>query len=482
MPDQPSFAFTSIRDLADRIRSGTATSVQITTYFLERLEKYGPDYNAVVRITRELALQQAHQADAELKQGLDRGLLHGIPCGVKDLLATAGIPTSWGAAPLREQMIDEDATIIVRLRNAGAVLCAKLAMVELAGGCGYKQAHASFTGPGLNAWDKTCWSGGSSSGPGAAVGAGLIPFAIGSESWGSIMTPSGYNGIAGLRPTYGRVSRHGAMALSWTMDKLGPMCRTADDCGLVLSAIAGPDPLDPSTISEPWNYLAAIQDPEPASALQVDNLKQDGQRFKFATLEVDLDRLSPEFHENYRQSLEVLQQIGTIEQIELPDLPYALVASTIISAEMSAAFGELLTSGDVWELTAPEDRWGGFSNLLIPARDYINSLRIRAKIQRAIDSALTGFDAVVTPTLNTEAGPINQPFTDWSRGFVCTEISGAANAAGLPGITVPNGFGPRGLPSGLEFTGRAFGENQILAAAVAFQNRTAWHRKFPQVG
>jgi aspartyl-tRNA(Asn)/glutamyl-tRNA(Gln) amidotransferase subunit A len=472
MPDTTSRAFASIRELAAELRSGSITSVLLAKYFLDRLQRHGPTFNAVVRVIHDVALDHARQADEELKRGQDRGLLHGIPYAVKDLLATKGIPTSWGAAPLKDQLIDEDATVVSRLRAAGAVLCAKLSMVELAGGFGYKQANASFTGPGLNAWDKTCWSGGSSSGPGSAVGAGLIPFAIGSETWGSIMTPSGYNGIAGLRPTYGRVSRHGAMALSWTMDKLGPMCRTADDCGLVLSAIAGPDSLDPTSISSPWKYDRVSQAKPDAS---------EDRRFRFATLDVDFDKLEPEVRKNYESSLEVLKQIGTIDAIKLPDLPYAVVASTIISCEMGAAFGDFMTSGDVWELSAPEDRWGGFSNLLIPARDYINALRIRGRIQKEVDTAIKDFDAIVTPTLNTEAGPITQKLTEWSRGFVSTEISGAANAAGLPGITVPNGFGARGLPTGLEFTSRALSENSILEAAVAFQQRTDWHKRTPVI-
>ena len=473
MPDNSSFAFATIRELAAKLRAKNVTSTQLATYFLDRLEKLGPDYNAVATVTRELALNQAKQADDELKQGRDRGLLHGIPYGVKDLLATRGIPTTWGAPPLKVQMIDEDATLVIRLCDAGAVLCAKLSMVELAGGFGYKQANASATGPGLNAWDKTCWSGGSSSGPGSAVGAGLVPFAIGSETWGSIMTPAGYNGIAGLRPTYGRVSRHGAMALSWTMDKLGPMCRTADDCGLVLNAIAGPDELDPSSIASPWKY---------ARASHVDPAKAGDRKFRFATLDVDFGKLAPEVRANYEKSLEIVKQFGTLEAIKLPDLPYSVVASTIISCEMGAAFGDFMTSGDVWELAAPEDRWGGFSNLLIPARDYINALRIRGRIQQEIDATLKDFDAVVTPTLNTEAGPVSQKFTEWSKGFVSTDLSGAANAAGLPGITIPNGFGARGLPTGLEFTGRALGENSVLAAANAFQQRTDWHTKTPVVG
>ena len=469
MADDP-FAFATIRELGTQLRAKSTSSVALTKYFLDRLEKFGRQYNAVVRITSELALEQASQADLDLSRGKDRGPLHGIPFGVKDLLATKGIPTSWGAPPLKDQLIDEDATVIVRLREAGAVLCAKLSMVELAGGFGYKQADSSLTGPGLNAWDKTCWAGGSSSGPGSAVGAGLVPFAIGSETWGSIMTPAGYNGIAGLRPTYGRVSRHGAMALSWTMDKIGPMCRTADDCGLVLNAIAGPDPLDPTSLPSPWKYAGVKTSPATKD-----------RRFKFATLDVELEKLAPEVRSNYEKSLEVLRQIGTLTPIKLPDLPYGVVAGTIISCEMGAAFGDFMTSGEVWELAAPEDRWGGFSNLLIPARDYINALRIRGKIQREIDAALQDFDAVVTPTLNTEAGPVSQKFVEWSRGFVSNDLSGAANAIGLPGITVPNGFGGRGLPTGLEFTGRVFGENVILAAATAYQHLTGWHKKFPKV-
>ena len=469
MPVQKLSPFATIRQLAQQLRSGATTSVKLAEFYLNRLTEFGPRYNAVANLTPDLARQQAQQADDELRAGRDRGLLHGIPYAAKDLLATRGIPTTWGAAPFKDQVIDTDATVIVRLREAGAVLCAKLSMVELAGGFGYKQADASVTGPGRNAWDRNCWSGGSSSGPGSAVGAGLIPFAIGSETWGSIMTPAGYNGIAGLRPTYGRVSRHGAMALSWTMDKLGPMCRTADDCGLALNAIAGPDPLDPTSISAPWQYDS-----------QSTKTPAD-RKFRFATLNVDVTRLAPEVLANYQASLEVLRTFGTVEAVELPDLPYSTVAATIVSCEMGSIFGDFMVSGQVWELTAPEDRWGGFSNLMIPARDYINALRIRTKIQKEMDSLLKDFDAIVTPTLNTEAGPIDQKFADWSQGFVSTDLSGAANAAGLPGITVLNGFGARGMPTGLEFTGRAFGENAILAAAHAYQQRTEWLTRTPDV-
>jgi len=238
----------TVRELGRRLRAGEFTATQLAIAYLARLDALGPRYNAVVTVTRPRAVEEAARADRELAQGKDRGPLHGIPYGVKDLLATRGIPTTWGAEPYRTQMFDEDAAAVTRLTEAGAVLVAKLAMVELAGGMGYNHADASFTGPGLCPWNTKFWSGGSSSGPAAAVSAGLVPFAIGSETSGSILTPASFCGVTGLRPTYGLVSRRGAMALAWTLDKLGPIARTADDCGLVLAAIAGADARDPSAV------------------------------------------------------------------------------------------------------------------------------------------------------------------------------------------------------------------------------------------
>lgn len=460
-----SFAFHSIVELGVRLRTRQTSAIELAEFYLDRLKQFGPRYNAIVRVTSELALAQARQADAEMQAGYDRGPMHGIPFGVKDLLATKGIPTTWGAAPLQNQVFDEDATVIVRLREAGAVLCAKLAMVELAGGFGYKQADATFSGPGLNPWDKSRWAGGSSSGSASAVGAGLVPFAIGSETLGSIVTPACYCGVAGLRPTYGRVSRHGAMALSWTLDKLGPLCRTSEDCGLVLDAIAGADPSDDTCIVSPWTF----------------EHPQVKRSFRFAVLDVDPGEVQPEVFQNYEQSLKVLEKLGSVETIELPDLPYSIVASTIISSEMSAAFETFMAEGGSWELTAPEDRWGGFSNLLIPAKDYINAMRIRRQIQREINGVLANYDAIVTPTLNTEAGPIIQRFAEWSRGFVCSELGSAANLCGLPALTLPNGFGEDGLPTGIEFTGRALDENTILSIGCVYQEATDWHENFPSI-
>jgi aspartyl-tRNA(Asn)/glutamyl-tRNA(Gln) amidotransferase subunit A len=311
--------FVPLRQLGGMIRTGKVSPVQLAETFLHRLETLGPRYNAVVTLTRERAMDQARRAERELAAGRDFGPLHGIPYGAKDLLATSGgIPTSWGAAPLKDQRFDEDATVIRKLEAAGAVLCAKLAMVELAGGMGYRQPHASFTGPGINPWNLDAWSGGSSSGSGSAVSAGLVPFAIGSETWGSILGPAGYCGIAGLRPSYGRVSRHGAMALCWTLDKLGPIALTADDCGLVLDAIAGPDAADSTTTAQPFHYAGGDAAP---------------QRFRFGVLEKVTAGCDEAVRANFEASLEVLRRIGTVEEVRLPDLPWEFITRTILHVE-----------------------------------------------------------------------------------------------------------------------------------------------------
>src|ERR671926_95266 len=248
--------YAPVSELAAQIRARKLSPVELTEAYLQRLETVGRRLNAVAYVMRETALREAREAEAEIKRGRYRGPLHGIPYGVKDLCATREAPTTWGAAPYKNQRFDYDATVVTRLREAGAILIAKLAMIELAGGMGYNEADASWTGACRTPWNTNFWSGGSSSGPGAAVAAGLVAFAIGSETSGSIITPAAFCGVSALRPTYGRVSRHGAMALSWTLDKLGPMCRSAADCGYVLAAIAGLDPLDPTSHDRPFRYPA----------------------------------------------------------------------------------------------------------------------------------------------------------------------------------------------------------------------------------
>lgn len=474
MAIEPALAFATIRELGKRLRAGEYSSVELTEFFLQRLERLGPPLNAVVTVTRELALQQAAAADRELKEGRDRGPLHGIPYGAKDLLATPGIPTTWGAAPYKNRVIDDEATVVRRLREAGAVLAAKVAMVEIAGGMGYRQANAALTGPGLNPWAPDSWAGGSSSGSGAAVGAGLVPFAIGSETWGSITTPAGYCGVTGFRPTYGRVSRAGAMALSWTMDKIGPLGRTADDCGLVLHAIAGLDSRDETTLEATYRYSP---DNEP---VQGADAKPGPRPFRFALLAEPI-KLQPEVQANFDRSIEKLREIGEFRAapLKLPELPSDLVASTIIACEMAAAFGPMIRDGLAWELTAPEDRIGGYAAQLIPAVDYINAFRIRRKLQRALDDLFGDIDAIVTPTLASVAPPLARGFREYQSGLRPSGIGGAGNAAGIPAVTVPNGLGERGLPTGLQFVGRAGEENRLLAIAAAYQRITEFHTASP---
>jgi len=461
-------AFGSIPELGRLLRARKLSSTDLTELYLERLERFGPRYNCVVTVTPERALAEAATADRELRAGRVRGPLHGIPYGVKDLLAAKGYPTTWGAEPYRSQSFDEDATVVARLGAAGAVLVAKLAMVELAGGMGYSQANASFTGPGKTPWSVDYWSGGSSSGPGSAVAAGLVPFAIGSETSGSILTPAAYCGISGLRPTYGLVSRHGAMALSWTMDKLGPMARSAEDCALVLAAIAGRDPFDASSVPRGFRMPA----PEPRA-----------RRFRIGVPKGVIDAVQGEVAENFTIALDVLRSVAEIvPDVELPDLPFGVVGGVIIAAEGLSAFDDLVEGNRLKDLTAPEDRTGGYGALAISARDYLRALRVRRLMGRAYDELLKPFDAIATPTRTTVASPLDKAFRDAYpevRGGV--SMIGASNVVGVPAISVPNGFGPGGLPTGLSLVARAFDEAKLVRIARAYQARTDWHKRRPEV-
>ena len=457
--------FLPVRRLAESVRARTISPVALAETFLDRLETLGPTYNAVVTVTRERAMTEARRAEREIAAGRYRGPLHGIPYGAKDLLATSGgIPTTWGAAPLREQRFDFDATVIRKLEEAGAVLCAKLAMVELAGGMGYRQPNASFTGPGINPWNPHAWSGGSSSGSGSAVAAGLVPFAIGSETWGSILSPAGYCGIAGLRPSYGRVSRHGAMALCWTLDKLGPLCLDAEDCGLVLEAIAGADPADPSTCDRPWRFDAG---------------DVTGRQFRFGVIKGVTTGGDEAVIANFERSLDTLRSIGSVEEVELPDLPWEAITRTILHVEAASAFEDFIAQGTVAELTAPEDHYGVYARDAILAKDYVKALRLRGVMAREADRALSRFDALVGPGRATVAPGLEQEFRSAIRGSAPDLMGAIGNGAGLPAICVPNGFGDRGLPTSLQFMGRVYEENTVLRAARAWQSLTDWHLRHP---
>jgi aspartyl-tRNA(Asn)/glutamyl-tRNA(Gln) amidotransferase subunit A len=458
------FNFASVAQLGTWLRRGQTTAVELATLSLERLDTVGRDLNAIVTLTPERALAEAAQADAELAAGQDRGLLHGIPYGAKDLLAVTGYPTTWGAAPLRHQRLLEDATVITLMREAGAVLTAKLAMVELAGGFGYDQPNAALTGPGLNAWDKGRWAGGSSSGSGSAVAAGCLPLAIGTETWGSIHVPAAFNGITGFRPTFGLVSRQGAMALSWSMDKIGPMARSAADCETMLQALAGHHPGDPATLSRP-----PFQ-PDP---------RRSG--FRFATLEGAEEGVEADVLARYHNALEVFGEIGSFEEIALPELPYNAAASTIIAAEAASAFEEFLEAGLADGLTAPEDRVTLLAGFSLPATDYLRALRVRGRASTALADAFSGYDAIVTPGYRSVATDISMRFSEEPDFFGLRTIDGAANLCGLPGLMMPAGPGAQGLPAAVCLTGRADADAVLLAAGQAFQAATEWHLAVPPI-
>jgi aspartyl-tRNA(Asn)/glutamyl-tRNA(Gln) amidotransferase subunit A len=459
--------FRSVRELSEAVRARQVSPVALAETFLERLERLGSRYNAVVTITRQRALSEARRAEAEIAAGAWRGPLHGIPYGAKDLLATAGgVPTTWGAAPLKSQTFTADATVVRRLEQAGAVLVAKLAMVELAGGMGYRQPHASFTGPGISPWGKDAWSGGSSSGSGSAVAAGLVPFAIGSETWGSILSPAANCGVSGLRPTYGRVSRHGAMALCWTLDKLGPLGLTADDCGLVLEAIAGADPDDPTAAPRPYRY---------------DGGAQPGRRFRFGVVRDVAASAEEAVRTAFESSLSILGRIGTVEEVTLAELPYEAITRTILMAEASSAFEDMIESGAIAGLTAPEDRFTAYARDAILAKDYIRAQRLRSLVVREADRVLSGLDALVAPGRPAVASPLDREFRSAARGNVTDVMGAIGNAAGLPAIAVPNGLSTAGLPTSLQFMGRAWEENTVLAAGRAWQAITDFHRQHPNV-
>lgn len=459
-------SFSSIPELGELLRSRRVSAVELAQHFLDRLERLGPNYNAVVTVLREGALAEAALRDKEIAAGRFRGPLHGIPYGAKDMLAAEGAPTTWGAQPFRDQMLKGDATAVRRLREAGAVLCAKLAMVELAGGMGYNQAFATFTGPGKSPWDTSRWSGGSSSGPGSAVGAGLVPFAIGSETWGSIQFPAAFCGVTGLRPTYGRVSRYGAMALSWSMDKIGPLARTAEDCGLVLATIAGVDPLDQSTLAE--HFTAPRRAPS-------------SRRYRLGILRGSRDGIQPEVLKNFDAALQQLGDFAdVVEDLALPNFPFDAAARIILGAEAASAFEPLIESGRITQLTAPEDRIGGYAGQVILAKDYLRALRVRRPAVHALDRLLSGVDAILAPSRPTVAWPLDVTFDKaYPKIPRRTQISGAANLCGVPALFLMNGLGEAGLPTGLQLTGRALSEETLLAIGIQYQERTGFHRLRP---
>ena len=455
-------AFASIPELQVLLRQRSISSVELTKLFIKRLEHYGPRLNAVAALTRDRAMASAKRADDDFAKGIDRGSLHGIPYGVKDLLAAKGAPTAWGAQPYRNQVFDYDASVIKKLDASGGVLVAKLAMIELAGGMGYNQADASYLGPCRNPWSTNHWTGGSSSGPGASVAAGLVPFAIGSETSGSIINPSSYCGITGLRPTYGRVSRHGAMALCWSLDKIGPMCRSVQDAAIVLNVIAGRDPADPTSSRRP----------PPVAA-------RGKMRWRLATIKGATKKVQPEVRKNFADSLKQLRSFADIDEVALPKYPYDAMIGAIIAAEGGAAFRDIIQDGRVQTLSDPDGKRGGYSYMVTYAVDYVDAMRQRAPLRQAFSKLFARYDAIVAPSFATVALPIGVPFDKAYPGTDDGPLIPACNLAGLPGVNVPNGTGRHGLPTGLSFVGRPFAESELLALAGEFQARSSFHRSRP---
>ncbi|HEY3444195.1 MAG TPA: amidase [Paludibaculum sp.] len=466
--------FSTAVELNQRLVRRDFTAVELARAFGERLEKLGPRYNALALSLREQALRQAHDVDRELKRGRTRGPLQGVPYGVKDLLAVAGRPTTWGAPPYAGQVFSEDAAVVRRLGKQGAVLVGKLAMVSLAGGGGYRYAAASLQGAGLNPWDRTRWAGGSSSGSAAAVAAGLAPYALGSETNGSIVTPAAYCGVTGLRPTYGLVSRRGAMPLAWTMDKIGPLAHTAEDCGHVLAAIAGGDGDDPGSAGRPFHFA-------PQFARAIRDL-----RIGIAPADIEVHAAAP-MRAVLREAVEQFRQMGaTIVELELPDFPYSAVASMIIGAEGAASFAGLIRSAAIETLPDRRQVEGLKAGLRITAADYLQAMRARRLIQQAMGALMAKADVLLAPARYTVATKVDEALDGGRaagtgiapRGF--RMLTTAGNLAGLPALVLPCGFA-EGLPVGIGLTGRAFSENTLLKLGMEYQRLTKYHRRKPAV-
>jgi Asp-tRNA(Asn)/Glu-tRNA(Gln) amidotransferase A subunit family amidase len=440
-----SLAYASLAELADLVRRRQVTSVRLTTMYLDRLTRLDPQLLCVTTLTRERAMEKARAADAEIAAGRYRGPLHGIPWGAKDLLAVRGYPTTWGTAPYRDQMLDTDAAVVQRLDAAGAVLIAKLTLGELA------QGDRWYGGMTRNPWKLDQGSSGSSAGPASVTAAGCAGFTIGSETLGSISSPSTRCGVTGLRPTFGRVPRTGAMALSWSMDKLGPITRSAEDCGLVFSAMHGPDGVDQTVHAAPFNWDGNA----PLGALRVGFFQSD--------FDVPVERHSTKPFDD--AALAALRGIGIdLLPVQLPEMNYDAMR-IILTAEAGAAFDELTRSGRVRELA--QQGGGAWPNTfrtsrLIPAVDYINANRVRTLAIQQWDTLMQGVDVIVAPT---------------SSGQLL-----ATNLTGHPAVILPNGFLEDGTPVSLTFVGRLFGEESLLRVAHAYQRATSHHTRHPDLG
>lgn len=409
---------------------------------MERLKTYDKQLACVITLTEDLAIQQAKKADAEIAKGKYRGLLHGIPYGAKDLLAKKGYKTTWGSVPFKDQVLDYDATVVTRLEEAGAVLCAKLTLGELAWG------DVWFGGTTKNPWNLKRGSSGSSAGSASSVSAGLLPFAIGSETLGSIVSPSSECGTTGLRPSFGRVPRTGAMALSWSMDKLGPICRTVEDCAIVFNAIKGTDGKDLSTIDASFSF---------------NGNRKDLKGIRIVYLKKDFDRNYPTKSQD-SLSLATLRKLGAeLIPFELPNYPVGDM-TIILSAEAATAFDELTRNGkDDTMVRQIKNAWPNSfrASRFIPAVEYLQANRLRTKLIQDMETKLKDIDVYISPAF----GNANLTLT---------------NLSGHPCVVLPNGFRPEGRPTSITFMGKLFGEGKLLEVAKIYQDATDFHKKHPE--
>jgi Asp-tRNA(Asn)/Glu-tRNA(Gln) amidotransferase A subunit family amidase len=438
-------AFYTATQLAELVRTRQIAPVELTKMYLARLKKYSPKLLNVVTLTEDLALAQAAEAEREIKAGKYRGALHGIPCGVKDLFATKGILTTWGAEPFRNQMIDYDSTVVTRLREAGAILLAKLSMGALA------QGGRWFAGVTRNPWqpeEDRIGSSGSSAGSASATSAGLVGFSVGTETLGSIVSPSSRCGVTGLRPTYGRISRYGAMGLSWTMDKIGPICRGVEDCAAVLEALYGPDGHDVTVTDAPFSFNPTM----PLAKMRIGYLK------------VEFEQGDEARKKMYQQALDDLRKAGAnLQPIELPKFPTQSLR-IILSAEAAAAFDDITRDGKVNELSgqSPNDWPNSFrSARFIPAVEYLRAQRARTLLMHEMDKLMQNWDAFVSPAPG-------------SASLIVT------NLTGHPAVVVPCGF-INNLPQAIMFTGNLYDEGAPLRVALAYQQATNWHTMHPKL-
>jgi Asp-tRNA(Asn)/Glu-tRNA(Gln) amidotransferase A subunit family amidase len=460
-------AFWPVMHLAALIKSRVVTSLELTDMYLSRLKRINAKLNCVVTFTEDLAHAQAKQADREIAAGNYKGPLHGIPWGCKDIIAVKGYKTTWGSDAFKEQVIEEDATVVEQLTAAGAVLIAKLTTGELAGGDQW------FGGRTNNPWKLDQGASGSSAGPGSATAGGGVGFSIGTETGGSILSPSARCGVTGLRPTFGRVSRYGAMTLSWTQDRLGPMCRSVEDCALVMQAISKPDPRDLSVQDVPFNWNAKLD----VSKLRVGYLK--------TAFEETKDRY-PDWLKADERTLAKLQELGVkLIPLTLPD-NYGDAAS--VSIESAVFFDEFFRSGRDKLLTR-KNRSNGFrAARFIPAVEYLQSQRVRAMMMHDLAKATEGIDVYIAPSAGSNVraeGPAAEAAAAAGGGAaqgpqnLTAQHSRMANTACYPGLALPNGFAENGAPTSILFMARPFGETELLAVAKLYQDNTDFHRKHP---